>query len=58
MRRFVDLCRLVSNKTLALFEAGEKKLGYAGLCKLFTEWQNSLAWRMCRFIYFNNPSII
>lgn len=30
MRRFVDLCRLVSNKTLALFEAGEKNLAMLG----------------------------
>jgi putative transposase len=35
----------VFNKALALqkerYERGEKKLGYAGLCKLLTEWRNS-----------------
>ncbi|PXX82035.1 zinc ribbon domain-containing protein [Rivihabitans pingtungensis] len=37
--------RFVFNKALALqkerYEQGEKKLGYAGLCKLLTEWRNS-----------------
>jgi hypothetical protein len=45
MRRFAGSCRFVFNKALALqkerFDAGEKKLGYAGLCKLLTEWRNS-----------------
>ena len=45
MRRFAGSCRFVFNKALALqqerFERGEKKLGYAGLCKLLTEWRNS-----------------
>ena len=45
MRRFVGSCRFVFNKALALqkerYEQGEKKLGYAGLCKLLTEWRNS-----------------
>ena len=45
MRRFAGLCRFVFNKALALqkerYEHGEKKLGYAGLCKLLTEWRNS-----------------
>jgi putative transposase len=44
MRRFAGSCRFVFNKALALqkerFEAGEKKLGYAGLCKFLTEWRN------------------
>src|SRR5665647_1029180 len=38
MRRFAGSCRFVFNKALALQQArheqGEKKLGYAGLCKL------------------------
>ncbi|MBW6496079.1 MAG: helix-turn-helix domain-containing protein, partial [Burkholderiaceae bacterium] len=45
MRRFAGSCRFVFNKELALqkarYEQGEKKLGYAGLCKLLTEWRNS-----------------
>lgn len=45
MRRFAGACRFVFNKALALqkerYEQGEKKLGYAGLCKLLTEWRNS-----------------
>ena len=45
MRRFAGSCRFVFNKALALqktrYEQGEKKLGYAGLCKLLTEWRNS-----------------
>lgn len=45
MRRFAGSCRFVFNKALALqksrYEQGEKKLGYAGLCKLITEWRNS-----------------
>ncbi|SPK77483.1 putative transposase (plasmid) [Cupriavidus taiwanensis] len=44
MRRFAGSCRFVFNKALALqkarFEAGNKKLGYAGLCKLLTGWRN------------------
>ena len=44
MRRFAGSCRFVFNKALALQkqrdEQGEKKLGYAGLCKLLTEWRN------------------
>ncbi|MBE7527037.1 MAG: IS200/IS605 family element transposase accessory protein TnpB [Burkholderiales bacterium] len=43
MRRFAGSCRYVYNKTLALqqerHEAGEKKLGYAALCKALTEWK-------------------
>lgn len=45
MRRFAGACRFVYNKALALqkerHERGEKKLGYAGLCKMLTEWRNS-----------------
>lgn len=44
MRRFAGSCRFVFNKALALqkerYERGEKKLGYAALCKLLTEWRN------------------
>lgn len=46
MRCFAGSCRFVRNKALALqkerYERGDKKLGYAGLCKLLTEWRNSL----------------
>ncbi len=45
MRRFAGSCRFVYNKALALqkerYQQGEKKLDYAGLCKLLTEWRNS-----------------
>lgn len=44
MRRFAGSCRFVYNQALALqkerYEQGEKKLGYARLCKLLTEWRN------------------
>ena len=44
MRRFAGSCRFVFNKALALqkarYEQGEKKLGYAGLCKELTAWRN------------------
>ena len=44
MRRFAGARRFVFNKALALqkanYEAGEKKLGYAELCKRLTEWRN------------------
>jgi putative transposase len=44
MRRFAGSCRFVFNKALALqkarHEQSEKKLDYAGLCKLLTEWRN------------------
>jgi len=44
MRRFAGSCRFVFNKALALqkerYEQGEKKLGYAGLCKRLTEWRH------------------
>lgn len=43
MRRFAGACRYVYNKALALqkarYEQGEKKLGYAALCKSLTEWK-------------------
>lgn len=43
MRRFAGSCRFVYNKALDLqqnrYEAGEKKLGYAALCKALTEWK-------------------
>ena len=43
MRRFAGSRRFVYNKALALqqerFEAGDKKLGYAGLCKQLTDWK-------------------
>jgi len=45
LRCFAGSCRFVYNKGLALqkarFEAGEKKLGYAGLCKLLTQWRSN-----------------
>ena len=45
MRRFAGSCRFVFNKALAmqkaLYEQGEKKLGYAGLCKALTSWRNA-----------------
>lgn len=37
MRRFAGSCRYVYNK--ARYERGEKRLGYAGLCRLLTEWR-------------------
>ncbi len=46
MRRFAGSCRFVFNKALALqkerFERGEKKLGYAALCKELTGWRNGV----------------
>lgn len=45
MRRFAGSCRFVYNKALVWqkerYKQGEKKLGYAGLCRLLTEWRNS-----------------
>lgn len=45
MRRFAGACRFVYNRALALqkarYEGGEKKLGYAGLCRLLTEWRGA-----------------
>ena len=44
LRRFAGACRFVYNRGLALqqarYEAGEKKLSYAGLCKELTKWRN------------------
>ena len=44
MRRFAGSSRFVFNKALALqeerHERGEKKLGYAGLCRELTAWRN------------------
>lgn len=45
MHRFAGSCRFVFNRALALqkerHERGEKKLGYAGMCRLLTGWRNS-----------------
>ena len=45
MRRFAGSCRFAFNKALALqqerYERGEKKLGYAGLCRVLTAWRNA-----------------
>lgn len=45
MRRFSGSCRFVYNKALelqkSLHEKGQKKLGYAELCKQLTAWRNS-----------------
>lgn len=47
MRRFAGSCRVVFNEALNLqkarYERGEKKLGYAGLCKELTAWRNGAA---------------
>jgi putative transposase len=49
MRRFAGSCRVVFNEALNLqkerYEQGEKKLGYAGLCKELTAWRNGAARR-------------
>ncbi|MHB8254845.1 MAG: RNA-guided endonuclease InsQ/TnpB family protein, partial [Acidiferrobacter sp.] len=43
MRRFAGSCRFVYNQALALqkarYEQGEKRLGYAGLCGVLTDWK-------------------
>jgi putative transposase len=50
MRGFAGSCRFVYNKALAVqkarFDAGQKKLNYAGLCKLLTQWrsENETIW--------------
>lgn len=45
MRRFAGSCRFVYNRALALqkarHEAGEKRLGYAGLCKELAAWKQA-----------------
>ena len=42
--RFAGSCRVVFNEALTLqktrYEAGEQKLGYAGLCKALTAWRH------------------
>ena len=44
MRRFAGSCRVVFNEALALqkerYDQGQKRLGYAGLCKELTAWRN------------------
>ena len=49
MRRVAGSCRYVYNRALALqrerYERGQKKLGYAGLCKELTAWRNDPATR-------------
>ena len=46
MRRFAGSCRFVFKKALALqkerYDQGEKKLGYAELCKRLTKWRNGM----------------
>jgi putative transposase len=46
MRRFAGACRFVYNKALALqkarFDAGQKQLSYAGVCRLLTVWRNGM----------------
>lgn len=50
--RFSGSCRFVYNKGLSLqkerYEKGEKKLNYAGLCKVLTEWRNDPKMRWLR----------
>lgn len=45
MRQFAGMARFVFNRGLALqkegYEAGDKKLSYAALCKQLTGWRNS-----------------
>lgn len=45
MRRFAGSCRFVYNKALAVqkvnHEAGNKFIGFAGLCKALTSWRNN-----------------
>lgn len=49
MRRFAGSCRHVYNRALALQkerdERGDRRLGYAGLCKELTAWRNDPATR-------------
>ncbi|NCC28023.1 MAG: transposase [Gammaproteobacteria bacterium] len=43
MRRFAGSCRFVFNKALAMqqerYAAGEKRLGYAGMCSALIQWK-------------------
>ena len=45
MARIAGCCRFVYNEALvgqkARYERGERKLGYAALCKQLTAWRNS-----------------
>ena len=45
MRRLTGSCRFVFNRALALqkarYEAGEKKLGYAALCRELAGWKKA-----------------
>ncbi len=45
MRQFAGMARFAFNRGLALqkerYEASEKQLGYAALCKALTGWRNS-----------------
>lgn len=48
LRQFVGACRFVYNRALALsqerYEAKEKRLAYAGLCRELTHWRKELDW--------------
>ena len=48
MRRFAGSCRFVYNKALAmqksLYEQGQQKQGYAGLCKSLVGWKAETTW--------------
>ncbi|MEB0141246.1 MULTISPECIES: transposase [unclassified Undibacterium] len=48
MRRFAGACRFAYNKALAmqksLYEQGQKKQGYAGLCKSLVGWKAETTW--------------
>lgn len=48
MRRFAGSCRYVYNRALALqkerYQRGEKKLGYAALCRELTAWRREMMW--------------
>ncbi|SFU39068.1 RNA-guided endonuclease InsQ/TnpB family protein, partial [Pseudoduganella namucuonensis] len=47
LRRFAGACRFVFNQALEVqkqrHEGGERKLGYAELCRLLTTWRNGTA---------------
>jgi putative transposase len=44
MKKYAGYCRYVYNRGLALqqalYERGESRLGYAGLCKMLTTWKS------------------
>lgn len=52
MQCFAGACRSVFNKCLEIqktrYEGGDRKLGYAELCKLLTGWRHDLATRWLR----------